>query len=336
MNIEPGMNQSILKISIVVPCFEDFDCVESIINELKDVQKRINQGYCTIKILVVNDSPWTIPREKPHLPENIDALCLQLPFNVGHQTAIGCGIKWFVKNDPEFDYLVSMDIDGEDNPHQIPMLVSRLSGSREQKSKKYNYTQIAVAKRGQRKEGKKFVASYELYKFLTVLLTGKQLDFGNFIAFSNQAAQIIASTPEATIHLAATVIKSRIPTSKVIIDRRNRYTGYSKMGGYTGLILHAFKAFTVLSDFIAIRLLRFNFSLAILSIMSLLLVVILRFILSNYFNAFPGWASLAVLIIATFFSITTMIVFSLCLQVSRRSMVKNLPFSPENCKIYWE
>ena len=329
------MNQRMLKILIVVPCFEDFDCINPMIDELTEVQKYINRGNSSIKVLVVNDSPWVIPKEKPHLPENIDALCLQLPFNVGHQTAIACGIKWFIQHDPEFDYLVSMDIDGEDNPHQIPLLISRLQENRDQKLRSYNYTKIAVAKRGQRKEGKKFVASYELYKFLTLLLTGKQLNFGNFIAFSNQAAQIIASTPEVTIHLAATVIKSRIPTSRVIIDRRNRYTGYSKMGGYTGLILHAFKAFTVLSDYIAIRLLRLNFSLAVISILSLLLVIVLRFSLSSYFNVFPGWGSLAILMIATFFSLTTLVVFSLCLQVSKRSLTKNLPFNPEKCKVYW-
>ena len=228
-----------------------------------------------------------------------------------------------------------MDIDGEDNPHEIPLLISRLAEREDRNLKTFNNTKIAVAKRGQRREGKKFVASYELYKFLTVLLTSKRLDFGNFIAFSNTAARIIAATPEATIHLAATVIKSRIPMSKVKIDRRNRYTGYSKMGGSTGLILHAFKAFTVLSDFIAIRLLRFNFSFAVFSIMSLFMVVILRFPLSYYFDVFPGWGSLAILLIATFFCLTTLVVFSLCLQVSRRSMAENLPFDPEKCDLYW-
>ena len=107
------------------------------------------------------------------------------------------------------------------------------------------------------------------------------------------------------------------------------------MGGYTGLILHAFKAFTVLSDYIAIRLLRLNFSLAVISILSLLLVIVLRFSLSSYFNVFPGWGSLAILMIATFFSLTTLVVFSLCLQVSKRSLTKNLPFNPEKCKVYW-
>lgn len=228
-----------------------------------------------------------------------------------------------------------MDIDGEDDPSQMPFLISRLIGKEKRAKQAASHAMIAVAKRGLRREGKKFIAGYELYKFLTILLTGKQLDFGNFIAFSRKAAEIIAATPEATVHLAATVIKSRIPTTKVKINRRQRYTGFSKMGGSTGLILHAFKAFTVLSDYIAVRLLRFNFSLAVFSIFALLLVVTLRFALSSYFTVFPGWASLAILIIATFFSVTTLIVFSLCLQVTKRSMNRSLPFSPEQCKLYW-
>jgi hypothetical protein len=329
------MNPKTFNVAVVVPCFEDFACVQPLVDELEQVQQQISDKNSMIKVLVVNDSPWIIPDKKPLLPDNIYLSCLQLPFNVGHQTAIACGIKWLIKHDPNFEYLVSMDIDGEDDPHKIPLLISRLISKHENEKQAANYRRIAVAKRGLRREGKKFIASYELYKFLTILLTGKQLDFGNFIAFSRTAAEIIAATPEVTVHLAATVIKSRIPTTKVKIDRRHRYTGFSKMGGSTGLILHAFKAFTVLSDYIAVRLLRFNFSLAVFSIFALLLVVILRFVLSSYFTVFPGWASLAILTIATFFCLTTLIVFSLCLQVSKRSMHRNLPFSPEQCEVYW-
>ena len=87
------MNQKTLNISIVAPCFEDFECVNSIVRELADVQMNINHGNSNIKILIVNDSPWIIPKQKPQSPDHIQISCLQLPFNVGHQTAIACGIK---------------------------------------------------------------------------------------------------------------------------------------------------------------------------------------------------------------------------------------------------
>ena len=64
-----------------------------------------------------------------------------------------------------------MDGDGEDRPEEIKYLVNQALEDQEVS---------VVAKRVKRSEGPIFQILYEIHKLITLLFTGKQVNFGNY------------------------------------------------------------------------------------------------------------------------------------------------------------
>ncbi|MBX9732590.1 MAG: hypothetical protein K2X37_00900, partial [Chitinophagaceae bacterium] len=91
---------------------------------------------------------------------------------------------------------------------------------------------------------------------------------------------------EIWIHLAASVIASRLRIEKCSIDRGIRYTGSSKMN-FVGLVLHGFKGVMVFSEQVLIRMGAASMLVAIASTAMILVAIVLKFINA----ASPGWFS---------------------------------------------
>ncbi len=309
-------------IAIVTPSYDDLACIVQLAKEIHDLSKVNTKIH--IDLVVINDSPWIEIAESLHrLPTKERPAfiqVLQLKANLGHQAAIAIGLAWLLPRLDHYDYIVTMDVDGEDNPGDIPAMVHEIESSCDQ-------LLACAAKRGLRREKYGFKIGYKLYKLMTYLLLGNSIDFGNYICFRPAAVKILTRLPEATTHIAASTLRSRIPMGKILSDRRRRYCGESRMGDYTSLILHAFRAYSVFGDKITVRLIIYVLVGLAVSIAGAMMASFIRF--SGVWNVFPGWASIISLILLGLGAVVAVNLFGLAMLLiaTSRSSLRTTPLT---------
>jgi len=172
-----------------------------------------------------------------------------------------------------------MDSDGEDLPETIANLLSDLGNSD---------ADVVVAQRKSRVESIRFKTFYAVYKWLFQLLTGRKINFGNFMAMNATAVRRLASMGELATHVASTVLVSRLRWRTCLLDRGSRYAGQSKMN-FVGLALHGFKGLMIFAEDVLVRV---GIACALVAGLSLLggsAAVVLKAI--GYTT--PGWFSVA-------------------------------------------
>lgn len=257
---------------IVTPYFEDL-AAESFCTELaKSVS---TDDY----VIIVDDGSIEIPFNPDFFNSSgLKGEIVRLARNVGHQTAITCGIKVALEN-INFKSLVVLDSDGEDRPEDISLLVSELHGHQKE-------VDAAVATRKSRIESKSFKIFYRVYQSFFRLLVGKNIQFGNFMALSPQAAQRLANYHETPMHVAASLINSRLRIKSVSIHRGARYAGSSRMN-IVSLTLHGLRSIMVFSETVLVRITLFCALFAGLIVATMILMVIIK--LAGL--AIPGWFS---------------------------------------------
>lgn len=277
---------------IVTPCFEDYDSLEMLV---RDIAKLDSPAIpINVHIYIVNDSPWSsldIDRLSSIVRASFQGInkirtiqSIVLHRNIGHQHSLCVGLsKAFAEHSANSAYLL-MDCDGEDSPLHIPTLVLALQSS---------CVYASVAARSKRHEPLMFRLGYLAYKKLFRILSGDTIDFGNFMYLLPEAARSLVYSPSSRSHLAASLIRSRIPFLRVRLDRSPRYSGCSRMGGSIALVGYGIKAISVFADRVMTRLLILcGLGLALILTFLLLLVI-------NYFLVIippiPGWTSLIAL-----------------------------------------
>jgi len=206
-----------------------------------------------------------------------------------------------------------MDCDGEDAPEDIVEML-RVADSQP--------SAIVVASRAKRSEGGTFRAFYSLYKLAFRWLTGKSIDFGNFCLLPAEAAKRLAYMPECWNHLAAAIVKSRLPILRVPTARSRRYVGRSSMN-LVSLVIHGFSAISVFSDAVLTRLFLLVGLTCMAAIGTGFATVILRFFTNL---AIPGWATNAFGLSALFFlQSLTLLVVLIFTSLSNRSAKPFIP-----------
>jgi hypothetical protein len=202
---------------------------------------------------------------------------VNLGCNVGHQRAIAIGIS-IAASDDNSDFICVIDSDGDDVPSDMLVIVESLMANPEC---------IIVAKRTKRTETGRFKVSYLAYKYIFSFLTGRNIDFGNFSAFSMSTGLHLAFMPELWNHYPATLLKSKVPILKIALARGKRYYGKSRMQ-FVSLVNHGLAAISVLIDIAFARLLLLSTLMAaMLLVLGLMILVIRSFTL----YAIPGWAT---------------------------------------------
>lgn len=267
---------------IVTPVFEDAEAASRLFRELSDTFGR--ETY----VVAVDDGSIRQPVSSTWLLEaGLDGVVLTLKRNVGHQRAIATGLSWLADNAPESDRVVVMDSDGEDVPSSIAFLLDRLEK---------DDVDVVVARRKSRVETLRFKIFYAIYRRLFRLLTGRDLHFGNFMAFNSAALHRLTAMGELGTHVAGTVLLSRLRCESRAIDRGPRYAGHSKMN-FVGLALHGFKGLMVFAEDVLVRVGAACALVAALSLTGSVAAITLKSI--GY--ATPGWFSVALGILLLMF-----------------------------------
>lgn len=270
------------RITIVTPVFEDRAAASRLFVELAGTLGE------RLFVVAVDDGSVREPVQLEWLQAaRARGVVIRLRRNVGHQRAIAIGLGWVADNLDDAGQIVVMDSDGEDLPQSIRELTAALESPD---------VDIVVARRRSRVESLRFRAFYVVYKALFRLLSGRAISFGNFMAMKPAAARRLAAMQELWIHVAASVLSSKLRVATRALDRGPRYAGQSKMN-FVGLALHGFRALMVFADDVLVRVGIACALVAGLSLVGSAAAITLKLI----GFATPGWFSVALGILLLMF-----------------------------------
>jgi hypothetical protein len=258
---------------VVTPVFEDADVAARLYRDIADVLGP------DVGIVAVDDGSVRHPLPPSAIADaGLGGSIIRLRRNVGHQRAIAVGISYVAETNPGATVVV-MDSDGEDVPATIPQLLGEL---------RRPDVDIVVARRQQRQESLAFRAFYVVYRAIFWVLSGRRIRFGNFMAVKPQGLKRLAAMPELWIHVASSVLMSRLRLAFSPIDRGLRYAGRSKMN-FSSLVLHGVRALMVLAEDVLVRVCIVCAAIATLSVAMIGLTLFLKLV----GFATPGWFSVA-------------------------------------------
>ena len=228
------------KIKILIPVYNDW---ESLIKLLDEINKEIESiEKAEFHCVVVNDAS-TIKSPKIDVPKNIKTLqIINMKQNRGHARCNAFAIRYFSK-DIDFDHLIIMDGDGEDRPVEIKMLVEKALSDE---------NTSVVAKRIKRSEGFLFQILYQIHKIITLIFTGKNINFGNYSCLTKNDLEILSTKESLWSSFSGSVKKHISKLNTINSIRGSRYFGPSKMSLFN-LGIHSLSIIAVFKLFVFIR-----------------------------------------------------------------------------------
>ena len=263
-----------------MPVYNDWDALSRLLLKLDE---EVEVSRRTAKIVLVDDgstiaAPEGLVQRTYRSIISIDVVSLRR--NLGHQRAIAVGLSYIEANHPQ-NLVVVMDSDGEDDPKDVPRLVSECAANRNER--------IIFAARMRRSEGWLFACFYHLYRIIHYLLTGVRVRVGNFSIIPPQLLNRLVAVSELWSHYAAAVHKAKLPIALIPTERSNRLGGQPRMD-LVSLVVHGLSAMAVFGDRIGVRLLIVVSAGMLLAVFGLIAVLVIRLTTDL---AIPGWASYA-------------------------------------------
>ena len=279
------------KIKILIPVYNDWETLIKLLDEINKVIEDIKN--VEFDCMIVNDASTTQP-PNIKVPKNIKKIeIFNMKQNRGHARCNAFGLRYLSKKD-DFDHLIVMDGDGEDRPEEIKYLVNQALEEQEVS---------VVAKRVKRSEGPIFQILYEIHKLITLLFTGKQVNFGNYSCLTKKDVITLSQQESLWSSFSGTVKKSILRLNTINSTRGLRYFGPSKMS-LLNLGIHSFSIIAVFKSQVFLR----GFVL-----------VILIYLFENLFGA------------ATFYLILSLIIFMALIYLnSFRENIEDFVKSEEN------
>jgi polyisoprenyl-phosphate glycosyltransferase len=301
------------QVVVMMPVYEDWELAIELCRTIDRIVKA--ELPYRVSVLLIDDGSTavTYQKELPFCPQALEHVSvLVLRRNVGHQRAIAIGLT-HLQQQRHADIVVVMDADGEDRPEDIPRLIGALQASP---------CPIAVfAERGKRLEVTTFRVLYNCYRMLHKILTGRDMRFGNFSALPWSFLDAVVVFPELWNHYAATIVKSRLPYSRVRADRGARLKGHSRMN-FISLVVHGMSALFANQELVGTRML-----LIMLASVATLFVLIAAVVAVKLLTtlAIPGWATmtmgLLLILITQMFVAAFILVFSIMMNRSQLSFL---------------
>ena len=279
------------KIIILIPVYNDWESLKKLILEINENIKLYND--ISFECLIVNDASST-KSSNLKKPSNFESLeILNMKENRGHARCNAFGIRYIFQN-KKFDNLILMDGDGEDRPEEIKILIEKI--------KKYPELSV-VAKRVKRSEGLFFQFLYQLHKLITLIFTGKNVNFGNYCILTKRDVEKLHSKSSLWSSFSGSVKKNLKPLNEINSIRGLRYFGPSQMSLYK-LIIHSLSIIAVFKYQVFLR--------------STLIIIALAF-LNHYLGSF-----------ILFFQILIVIFNIIIYIISKREHEGNLINSHQN------
>ena len=258
------------KIIILLPVYNDWESLNKVLKEINLVISEIKD--IEFKCIIVNDAS-SVTELPIHKPNKLSSLkIINMKENRGHARCNAFGLR-YIENTESYDYVIIMDSDGEDRPIEIKDLLKAI---------KENPNFSVVAKRIKRSEGKIFQNLYRLHKLITLVFTGKKIDFGNYSCLTKKDAASIINDESLWSSFSGCVKKNIVKYNEIESIRGSRYFGPSKMSIFN-LAVHSLSIIGVFKYTVFLRSIFLIIILSLLNKLSISIVIIFQ-ILLIFFN----------------------------------------------------
>ena len=286
-----------IKYVILIPSFNDWECLNLLIPKIDQALKNTNEN---VDVLIVNDGSTKknnlVFKKMSHL-KKIEVLNLRK--NVKAQIAIATGLN-FLKKEKFQGGIIVMDADGQDDPEYLIDIF---------KESKKNPERTITINRTKRDDELPFKILYQMYLFLSFLLTFKYLKFGVYSYLHSSSLDKILSTNDIHLAYAASLAKHFKNKNVIFAPRKKRILGESQ-NNYKSLTHYALKIISVFRNQVLIN--------------SMVLVFI-SFLLFNFNTSSPLF--LFILLTLLFFNV---IIFLLAYQINKSHLVNDTLKNIEN------
>ena len=265
------------KFTILIPVYNDWKSLKKLLNNINNIIKDIPNTE--FNCVIINDCSLT-GNSGIQIPSDITSIkIIHMNKNRGHARCNAFGIKYLSKTLDQ-GYVILMDGDGEDRPEELRLLVNKVF---------LEPNKSVVAKRVKRSEGPFFKLLYQVHKYLTLVTTGKLINFGNYSCLTKVDLEILSTKASLWSSFSGSFKKYVKKYNEINSFRGMRYFGPSQMS-FLKLIVHSlsiiavFKYRVFFSSFIFISLSQYlaiitNFSFLFFQIV-LVLFSIFVFIIS--------------------------------------------------------
>ena len=276
--------------TILIPCYNDWDCLELLIPTIDKTLINLKEN---VNVLIVNDASTIKNTLSFNNLEKLNKIeVINLRKNVKAQKAVAIGLDYLRKIEFKGS-IILMDADGQDDPKNILEIIKE--------SLKNPEVTISIS-RLKREEDFVFKIFYQLYLFLTFIFTFKYMKFGAFSCLHYTLIDKMLSTNDINLAYAAALAKHFGKKTTIYANRKKRLLGTSK-NNYLSLIHYALKTISVFRYQVVIN------SLIIFTILS---------IFYNLFISFKFFLILSILILL--FNILIFLIY----KISSKQKISNL------------
>jgi len=228
------------KFKILISVYNDWESLVKLLDEINKIIGDIKNAE--FDCMIVNDASTVKPIEIK-IPQNFKKIeIFNMKQNRGHARCNAFAIR-YLSNKNDFDHLIVMDGDGEDRPEEIKYLVNQALENQEVS---------VVAKRVKRSEGPIFQILYEIHKLITLVFTGKQVNFGNYSCLTKKDLITLSQQESLWSSFSGTLKKSTKRLNTINSTRGLRYFGPSKMS-FFNLLIHSFSIIAVFKSQVFLR-----------------------------------------------------------------------------------
>ena len=220
------------KFTILIPIYNDWESLKKLLNNINNnIKNFLNVEF---NCVIINDSSIANNSEFK-IPTDINSIkIIHMKENRGHARCNAFGIKYLSKNS-DLDYVILMDGDGEDRPEELKLLVDKVF---------LEPNKSVVAKRVRRSEGPLFQSLYCIHKYLTLLTTGKLINFGNYSCLTKSDLKILSTKASLWSSFSGSFKKYIKKYNEINSHRGMRYFGPSQMSIFK-LIIHSLSIIAV-------------------------------------------------------------------------------------------
>jgi len=228
------------KFIILISIYNDW---KSVFKLLANIDLQIAEWDAEVSVLIVNDGSTNERLSTKLSYTKLKSVrVMNMKRNQGHARCYATGLKFLTEKE-DFDYVITMDGDGEDRPEELILLF---------KKTKENSLKAVTANRIKRSDGFFFKLLYECHKILTYVFTGKLVKFGNFTCLPKKEATRLLQ--EACLWSSFSGSITKIISDRVSVPsiRGKRYFDPSQMNFFK-LLVHSFSIIAVFKGSVIAR-----------------------------------------------------------------------------------
>ena len=212
-----------MKISVVIPVYNEVESVEQLYKELI----KVLSSFDSYQIIFVDDgsSDGSVNVIKKIVENDINTKIIQFHRNYGKSAALGEGFK-----NADGEFIVTMDADLQDDPKEVPNLIAKLEEG---------FDLVSGWKKDRKDPLSKKIPS-KFFNFITRLFTGVKIhDFNCGLKIYRQS---VVKTLEIYggrhRYIPALAGYKNFKVTEIIVNHRPRLYGETKYGG--SRIFHGF------------------------------------------------------------------------------------------------